>query len=411
MIGQKAYELSNHLGNVLVTVSDARMPVAGTGSMSAVVVSYNAMVVSATDYSAFGAPMPGRQYSSTSYRYGFNGKENDLETVGTGEGWQDYGMRIYNPSLGRFLSVDPLKARYAFYTPYAFAGNSPIACADLDGMEPVYVPDKHTGSGNVMIILLDSPTTMLNVYVQAQLVESSWDYVCVNSLEEGDAWLHKYYADGSVNNFVLMTHGTGTSASCDGNAICAKDATGDLEQNHSDKIPVTTQDFITAANGSTTPASSQPTVSPQPTISAPAKQPSNPTSEEGVQNAKAIKSMSSTLAQNATVLFMGCGLGRFEDLDQAVYNTMNGNQKHLTMYFNKGTTEFWYNTNNFPITQGPVLDEPLSDGMNNRQGWNKIGPCFLTRSGTLSEHVFDMQVNTSEGELIQEIPDPAVAPK
>lgn len=30
--------------------------------------------------------MPGRNYTSTSYTYGFNGKENDKETVGTGEG-------------------------------------------------------------------------------------------------------------------------------------------------------------------------------------------------------------------------------------------------------------------------------------------------------------------------------------
>ena len=80
--------------------------------------------------------MPGRKYSSASanYRYGFNGKELDKEASGTTT--YDYGFRIYSPALGRFLSVDPLSKTYPFYTPYQFAGNSPIANIDLDGAEP-----------------------------------------------------------------------------------------------------------------------------------------------------------------------------------------------------------------------------------------------------------------------------------
>ncbi|MEZ2442984.1 RHS repeat-associated core domain-containing protein [Chitinophaga sp. RCC_12] len=48
------------------------------------------------------------------YRYGFNGKENDNEVKGEGN-QQDYGMRIYDPRLGRFLSVDPLTKGYPHY--------------------------------------------------------------------------------------------------------------------------------------------------------------------------------------------------------------------------------------------------------------------------------------------------------
>jgi len=76
-------------------------------------------------------PMPGRKYqSSNSYRYGFNGKENDLES-----GTQDYGLRIYNLALGKFLSVDPLAPKYPELTPYQFASNRPIDGIDLDGLE------------------------------------------------------------------------------------------------------------------------------------------------------------------------------------------------------------------------------------------------------------------------------------
>jgi RHS repeat-associated protein len=79
--------------------------------------------------------MPGRSYKAASgYRYGFNGKENDNEVKGDGN-QQDYGMRIYDVRLGRFLSVDPLTITYPFFTPYQFASNLPIAAIDLDGEE------------------------------------------------------------------------------------------------------------------------------------------------------------------------------------------------------------------------------------------------------------------------------------
>lgn len=74
--------------------------------------------------------MAGRTDNQEGYRFGFNGKENDGETS-----TQDYGFRIYNPALGKFLSVDPLTYEYPFYTPYQFAGNTPIRATDLDGLE------------------------------------------------------------------------------------------------------------------------------------------------------------------------------------------------------------------------------------------------------------------------------------
>jgi len=47
-------------------------------------------------------------------------------------------MRIYDPRVGRFLSVDPLKKSFPYYTPYQFAGNKPIWATDLDGAEEKY---------------------------------------------------------------------------------------------------------------------------------------------------------------------------------------------------------------------------------------------------------------------------------
>jgi RHS repeat-associated protein len=70
------------------------------------------------------------------YRYRFNGKELDKEGMGGGGSTYDYGFRIYNAQLGKFLSVDPLAGEYPWYSPFHFAGNNPIVFNDLDGQEP-----------------------------------------------------------------------------------------------------------------------------------------------------------------------------------------------------------------------------------------------------------------------------------
>ncbi|MCE2973785.1 MAG: RHS repeat-associated core domain-containing protein [Sediminibacterium sp.] len=85
------------------------------------------------DYYAFGMQMPGRKLSG-GYRYGFNGKENDNEVKGEGN-QQDYGWRIHDPRIGRFLSTDPISKDYPELTPYQYASNTPIQAIDLDGLE------------------------------------------------------------------------------------------------------------------------------------------------------------------------------------------------------------------------------------------------------------------------------------
>lgn len=64
------------------------------------------------------------------YRYGFNGKENDNST---GEGNLDFGARIYDNRLGRWLGVDKFTDKYPNVSPYAFCINSPLQFKDANG--------------------------------------------------------------------------------------------------------------------------------------------------------------------------------------------------------------------------------------------------------------------------------------
>ncbi|XP_062543381.1 uncharacterized protein LOC134210946 [Armigeres subalbatus] len=83
-------------------------------------------VVAAYDYLPYGHLM--REYGNNplghiSYRY--TGQEYDEET-----GLYNYHARFYDPSIGRFYQIDP-KGQY--FSPYKYAGNSPISMIDPDG--------------------------------------------------------------------------------------------------------------------------------------------------------------------------------------------------------------------------------------------------------------------------------------
>lgn len=131
-MGMKSYELTDHLGNIRVVLSDVKNN------------TQQPLVYASQDYYPFGMLMGGRTFqSSIEYRYGFNGKEMDDEL-----GTQNYGFRVYSPRIAKFLSVDPLLKQYPSLSTNQFASNSPISGVDLDGLEYYYAADgKFLGQG------------------------------------------------------------------------------------------------------------------------------------------------------------------------------------------------------------------------------------------------------------------------
>jgi RHS repeat-associated protein len=98
--------------------------------------------------------MPGRSFvGADGYRYGFNGKEKTDEVSGNGNNY-DYGYRIYNPRLGKFLSVDPLSNSYPWNSTYAFAENDVIRSIDLDGLEKFIVHQYYNKNNEVTRIII-----------------------------------------------------------------------------------------------------------------------------------------------------------------------------------------------------------------------------------------------------------------
>ncbi len=98
----------------------------------------NQPTFSLLNHNPFGMLTPCRNWSAGSeYRFGFNGKESDDETYGEGNAY-DFGARIYDPRLGRWLNTDPLEKRHANNSPYLSMGNNPILFIDKEG-EDIYI--------------------------------------------------------------------------------------------------------------------------------------------------------------------------------------------------------------------------------------------------------------------------------
>ncbi|SDD35669.1 RHS repeat-associated core domain-containing protein [Williamwhitmania taraxaci] len=129
-VGLKEYEFKDHLGNVRAVVSDTKSGSAQTY--------YDALASGTYHYYPFGMAMPGLGSASgaTAYRYGYNGKEKDADMKGS-DATYDYGFRIYDARIAKFLSVDPLTKKYPELTPYAYCLNNPSNVIDPDGREPI----------------------------------------------------------------------------------------------------------------------------------------------------------------------------------------------------------------------------------------------------------------------------------
>ncbi len=112
------YDLKDHLGNTRVSFSAENAA---------------AQPLQYKDYYPFGLEMA-RWYTTvgTPTKYLYNGKELQDEF---GLGWYDYGARFYDPTIGRWHSVDPLAEKYRRWSPYTYCVDNPMRFTDPDGMQ------------------------------------------------------------------------------------------------------------------------------------------------------------------------------------------------------------------------------------------------------------------------------------
>lgn len=94
-------------------------------------------VLEKNDYYPFGQCHANSSYVVTANnRFKFNGKED--QTVGA-LGLLDYGARMYDGYIGRWLGSDPMAYAYYATSPYVYCSNNPINAIDPDGKKIVFI--------------------------------------------------------------------------------------------------------------------------------------------------------------------------------------------------------------------------------------------------------------------------------
>ena len=128
-----------------------------------------------TIQSPFGMVMPGRNWTAataTGYGFGFNGKLKDDDIMGSSNSY-DFGARIYDARIAKWLSCDPAQCEYPHTSTYAFALNNPLIFLDPDGKRVYYAggasfkPDKNYRQENfhTRYIGIISAITNNNIHV------------------------------------------------------------------------------------------------------------------------------------------------------------------------------------------------------------------------------------------------------
>lgn len=87
------------------------------------------------------------------YRFGFNGMEKDNEVKGEGNSY-DFGARIYDPRIGRWLAVDQQHKLAPNWSPYRYAFDNPVQWKDVGGN---YEEDGHYWTVLLVGTLLNIP--------------------------------------------------------------------------------------------------------------------------------------------------------------------------------------------------------------------------------------------------------------
>jgi RHS repeat-associated protein len=91
--------------------------------------------------------------------------------------WYDYGARMYDATLGRFMKTDRFLEKYVSLSPYQYGANNPVNNVDING-DSIAVLNLGYGSNQHLAILIQND-------------EGEWQYFSVNGDNVFSSGKHK----------------------------------------------------------------------------------------------------------------------------------------------------------------------------------------------------------------------------
>jgi RHS repeat-associated protein len=129
--------------------------------------------------------------------FSFNGKEKIDEITGA-ENDFDFGARIYDARLGRWLSLDPYKEQFVSHSAYIYCYNNPLRFIDIKGAFP--------GDVNA-IIVVDGGLSNID-YKPVEKI-GDWTIIRATSFEAAATLMGATFQNKKIDNMVFSGHGPG----------------------------------------------------------------------------------------------------------------------------------------------------------------------------------------------------------
>jgi RHS repeat-associated protein len=125
------YQQSDHLGNLRSACRCGEQVNASTGAVEPLVGAEPRVLVQSGHYDPWGLNLSDLETKTGKGvdLWQFTGQERDYQ------GYTEFKLRQYDPTIGRFMSVDPMADAFGWVSPFNYAENSPIANIDLYGLQ------------------------------------------------------------------------------------------------------------------------------------------------------------------------------------------------------------------------------------------------------------------------------------
>jgi len=165
------------------------------------------LFLSKHDYEPYGSALPYRGFEASKtedkYKFGYNGQEKESE-IGNDD--YDFGARIYDGRIGRWISSDPLAYQLSSTSPYCSFNNNPIAFVD-DGGEiyRIFYVDKNNTQQHFDFDGTNGGSAPNNPFVNA--VIDSYNYIVNNSADYKDIMLNIATSSTVVDVYYRRTSG------------------------------------------------------------------------------------------------------------------------------------------------------------------------------------------------------------
>ncbi len=109
----------------------------------------------------------------------------------------DFGARIYDSRLGRWMSTDPLQMKYSSYSPYNYCYNNPLVFSDPDGKSATLSISPEG------VVTINIKVTFYGKNANTVLSKTDADIVATNANKLMDEAFQAYLADPNTTPLVI----------------------------------------------------------------------------------------------------------------------------------------------------------------------------------------------------------------